>query len=128
MIASTKPPNIIWDVAVTTTAVVNLIFHHQNHDHHPPHVLLPLLGPHNTTMIHHDGRADNSGADEHAVDDGGDNDGGAGDTLYTGRTDGSAAADDSAITRLTTEPRTMAAWTMAAWTTVSRSTAAPTKT
>ena len=40
--ACTKPPNIIWDVAVTTTAANSNIFHHQNDDHHPPHVSLPL--------------------------------------------------------------------------------------
>ena len=42
MIASTKPPNIIWDAAVTTTAAVNPVFHHQKHDHHPLTVSLPL--------------------------------------------------------------------------------------
>ena len=40
--ACTKPPNIILDVAVTTTAAVILLFHRQYHDHHPPHVSLPL--------------------------------------------------------------------------------------
>ena len=40
--ACTKPPNIIWNVAVTTTAANNNIFHHQNDDHHAPHVSLPL--------------------------------------------------------------------------------------
>ena len=40
--ACTTPPNIIWDVAVTTSAANNNIFHHQNDDHQPPHVSLPL--------------------------------------------------------------------------------------
>ena len=37
-----KPPNIIWDVAVTTKAAFSATFHHQNHDHQPSHVSLPL--------------------------------------------------------------------------------------